>query len=182
MQTYWSHGAPCSTRDLIPWKWKNIMCMNEKREPNGHFSYPLGNVISIVFNMRNNSSESMYCASLDCTDVILLENSCLKWVTSCCSDADRLLLMFAISLLSCCSDADRLLLIFAISPLSCCSDADRLLLMFAISLLSCCGDADRLLLMFAISLLSCFRTRSPLRYLDRYVKWDLNTVVYIAIV
>ena len=23
------------------------MCMNEKREPNGHFSYPLGNVISI---------------------------------------------------------------------------------------------------------------------------------------
>ena len=47
MQTYWSHGAPCSTRDLIPWKWKNIMCMNEKREPNGHFSYPLGNVISI---------------------------------------------------------------------------------------------------------------------------------------
>ena len=23
------------------------MCMKEKREPNGHFSYPLGNVISI---------------------------------------------------------------------------------------------------------------------------------------
>ena len=47
MQTYWSFGDPCSTRDLIPWKWKNIMCMNEKREPNRYFSYPLGNVISI---------------------------------------------------------------------------------------------------------------------------------------
>ena len=25
-------------------------------------------------------------------------------------------------------------------------------------------------------------TRSPLRYLGRYVKWDLNTILYIAIV
>ena len=38
IQTYWSHGAPCSTRDLIPWMWKYIICMNDNREPNGHFS------------------------------------------------------------------------------------------------------------------------------------------------
>ena len=31
MQTYWSHGAPCSTQYLIPWKWKYIIhvCMND---------------------------------------------------------------------------------------------------------------------------------------------------------
>ena len=39
--------GPCSTRDLIPWMWKYIICMNDNREPNGHFSEPLGNVISI---------------------------------------------------------------------------------------------------------------------------------------
>ena len=38
MQTYWSHGAPCSTRDLIQKIWKYIICMNDNREPNGHFS------------------------------------------------------------------------------------------------------------------------------------------------
>ena len=38
MQTYWSHGAPSSTRDLIPWMWKYIICMNDNRKPNGHFS------------------------------------------------------------------------------------------------------------------------------------------------
>ena len=50
MLSYWSHGVPCSTRDLIPWKWKYIICMSDKREPNGHFSKPLGNVISTDFH------------------------------------------------------------------------------------------------------------------------------------
>ena len=38
------------------------MCMNEKREPNGHFSYPLGNVISIG-NVNNENETDAAWAS-----------------------------------------------------------------------------------------------------------------------
>ena len=48
------------------------MCMNEKREPNGHFSYPLGNVISI-------DSVLEFMASLQSID---LEGSLLLFQTS----------------------------------------------------------------------------------------------------
>ena len=48
MQTNCSHRTPCSTRDLITvnGKWKYTIWMNDKREPNGNSSYPLGNVVT----------------------------------------------------------------------------------------------------------------------------------------
>ena len=60
MQTYWSHGAPCSTRDLIPWMWKYIIYMNDNREPNGHFRSLSATLLALTELYRNASVTDLH--------------------------------------------------------------------------------------------------------------------------
>ena len=77
MQTYWSHGAPCSTRDLIPWMWKYIICMNDNREPNGHFRSLSATLLALLyfnaifdFNVHYINTVISFC-----------KDKCLTWQT-----------------------------------------------------------------------------------------------------